>query len=169
LEKQQKDVIRETAGLRKENEKLRKVAEEGQRKVKELGNVQNWAEMLERDFLVLGETLRLANRGSGSESGSWETDSEGTGGWLEEEDSKFEEELRGVDGEGDVEMGMGEDTGKKFDGEEGRDDKGKGVETQEHGSEQQQHEAVGGSSTATIGSGSDPSSSSVHTSNSAIS
>jgi hypothetical protein len=79
--------------------------------------------------------------------------------------------LRGVDGEGDVEMGMGmgEEVDKKIDGGDEGMDKGKGIEGHEHGVEQQQHEAVGGSSTATIGSGSDPSSSSVHTSNSAIS
>ena len=69
LDKQQKDVIKATEGLKKETEKLRKWADEGQRMVKELGNVQNWAEMLERDFLVLSETIRLAN-GGGSHSGS---------------------------------------------------------------------------------------------------
>ncbi|PSS06654.1 hypothetical protein M430DRAFT_71528, partial [Amorphotheca resinae ATCC 22711] len=59
LSKQEKDVVKATEGLRKETDKLKKVADEGQRKVKELGNVQNWAEMLERDFLVVEETLRL--------------------------------------------------------------------------------------------------------------
>lgn len=61
--------------MRKENDKLGKVAAEGSRKIKELGNVQNWAEMLERDFLVLGEFVRLVD--GGSESGSSWTDSEG--------------------------------------------------------------------------------------------
>lgn len=70
------------AGLRKENDKLGKMAQEGSRKVKELGNVQNWAEMLERDFLVLGEWVRLVDGGSesGSESVSSWTDSEGEEG-----------------------------------------------------------------------------------------
>lgn len=47
--------------------------------MKELGNVQNWAEMLERDFLVLGEWVRLVDGESedGSESVSSWTDSEG--------------------------------------------------------------------------------------------
>lgn len=61
LEKQQKDVVKATDGLKKENQKLAKLADEGSKKLKELGNVQNWAEMLERDFLVLGETLRLVS------------------------------------------------------------------------------------------------------------
>jgi hypothetical protein len=64
LTKQEKDVRRETEGLRKETAKLGKVVAEGQRKVKELGNVQNWAEMLERDFLVVEETLRLVRNGN---------------------------------------------------------------------------------------------------------
>ena len=69
-----------TEGLRRENERLNKVVVEGGRKVKELGNVQNWAEMLERDFLVLGETLRLVQEGS-EMSGSSYTGSSFTGSY----------------------------------------------------------------------------------------
>ncbi|CAL3973437.1 unnamed protein product [Diplocarpon coronariae] len=107
LEKQQKDVVKATEGLKKESEKLGKVAAEGMKRVKELGNVQNWAEMLERDFLVLEETLRLAERrSSGSESGSgWETSSEGsvegTGG---EALPGFEGEWK-FEAEEDIQMG----------------------------------------------------------------
>ena len=176
LDKQQKDVVKATEGLKKESEKLRKWADEGSRMVKELGNVQNWAEMLERDFLVLGETLRLANgggssSGSGSQSGSgseWETDSEGgdegekghTGGeGVVDKEPVSREEMR-VDGKGDTQM----------DGvEEEHKDKGKGkaVEGEQRMTiMEQQTEELGGSSTAT---GSDPSSSSVHTAASAAS
>jgi hypothetical protein len=176
LDKQQKDVVKATEGLKKETEKLRKWADEGQRMVKELGNVQNWAEMLERDFLVLGETIRLANGGgshSGSGSGSeseWETDS-----GFEEEDAEKEgheeeqgkmvdqepgvrEEMRVVDAEGDTEMHGTEDNDKG---------KGKAVNVErETTNTEHQSEDLGGSSTAT---GSDPSSSSVHTAASAAS
>lgn len=126
LDKQQKDLVRATEGLRKETEKLKKVADEGARRVKELGNVQNWAELLERDFVVLEETLRLAAKGSGSE-GSWESGSESgsegsitddeerlrgigifgqrMGDWVEEGDgSSVGEENRVVDEEGDTNM-----------------------------------------------------------------
>ena len=41
-------------------------------KLKELGDIQNWAEVLERDLLVLEETMRM---GEGEESG-WETEEE---------------------------------------------------------------------------------------------
>ncbi|KAH8811589.1 hypothetical protein F5884DRAFT_281767 [Xylogone sp. PMI_703] len=81
LDKQQKDLVKATDGLKKETEKLRKLASEGSRKVKELGDVQNWAEMLERDFLVLEETLRLVEEGS-----------EGDSEWSTETDSDFDED-----------------------------------------------------------------------------
>jgi hypothetical protein len=176
LDKQQKDVVKATEGLKKETEKLKKWADEGQKMVKELGNVQNWAEMLERDFLVLGETIRLANggseTGSGSGSGSeWETEGsesgdeargveekagqkEGESKVVDQEPMVREEMRATVDAEGDTEMCGTVNVDK---------DKGKGkavdVEPQTT-STTQQVEEVGGSSTAT---GSDPSSSSVHT------
>ncbi|KAI0130812.1 hypothetical protein F4814DRAFT_143607 [Daldinia grandis] len=68
LTKQEKDVIKGTEALRKENDKLEKLARDTERKIKELGNVQNWAEVLERDFLILEETARLVRDGSGSYS-----------------------------------------------------------------------------------------------------
>ncbi|RGP70641.1 hypothetical protein FSPOR_3942 [Fusarium sporotrichioides] len=90
LNKQAQDVQRATDGLRRENVKLAREADAAAHKLKEIGNVQNWAEVLERDFLVLEETIRLANddrscscsdcesySGSGSESGG-EDDGERT-------------------------------------------------------------------------------------------
>ncbi|KAI1175162.1 hypothetical protein F4777DRAFT_343365 [Nemania sp. FL0916] len=67
LSRQEQDVAKATEGLRKENDKLAKVVKDAGRKIKELGNVQNWAEVLERDFLVLEETMRLVRNG-GAES-----------------------------------------------------------------------------------------------------
>jgi hypothetical protein len=169
LDKQQKDVIKATEGLKKETEKLRKWADEGQRMVKELGDVQNWAEMLERDFLVLSETIRLANGGgshSGSGSGSsseWETDEsefgdegverkeqgEGEQQKVVHEEPVVREEMRVVDAEGDTDMHGSDDKGK-----------GKAVDIEQTTGTGHQSEDLGGSST---GTGSDPSSSSVHT------
>ncbi|KAG6197780.1 hypothetical protein E4U10_007869 [Claviceps purpurea] len=65
LDKQEGDVVRATDMLRQEREKLAREADQAARKVKEVGDVQNWAELLERGFLVLEETIRLAS-GSGS-------------------------------------------------------------------------------------------------------
>ena len=126
LEKQQKELEKETEGLRKQTDKLKKVADDGARRVKELGNVQNWAEMLERDFLVLGETMRLvrkADRGSGwdgNEEG-WETSS-GSESWSESEDEDGDDRDgdRVMKDGGDVpggEQQKGVDAGKRADKE----------------------------------------------------
>ncbi|SPQ20440.1 5f3a49b5-d140-44c9-9267-a1fd53174c4d [Thermothielavioides terrestris] len=56
--RQEREVARATAGLRRENERLGRLAEAHARRVKEIGDVQNWAEMLEREFLILEETVR---------------------------------------------------------------------------------------------------------------
>lgn len=133
--------MKETEGLRRETEKLKKLADEGGRKVKELGNVQNWAELLERDFLVLEETLRLVEEKSDSE---WSTESE-SGSESGDEGLGKEENVEKKDTEGDTEMGgVGEDVMGKG--------KGKGRETVEV---VEHLEVPGGSSTAT-GSASDP-------------
>ncbi|KAG9234886.1 hypothetical protein BJ875DRAFT_440843 [Amylocarpus encephaloides] len=180
LKIQQKDLVKATEGLRKDGDKLKKVAEEGGKRVKELGNVQNWAEVLERDFLVLGETIRLANRGSESGS-SWSSYS---GSYSEDED--MTEEGQGgvkldadgtsssVDVEGDVAM-------DGLDNPSGEIDKGKGKEETKHEMAENKGQVnseaqteVGGISTAVtmVGSasvsGTEPSvKSSVHTRNSA--
>lgn len=44
--------------MRKETDKYNKAAEQARGKLKELGDIQNWAEVLERDLLVLEETVR---------------------------------------------------------------------------------------------------------------
>ncbi|KAI8630985.1 hypothetical protein F5Y19DRAFT_41862 [Xylariaceae sp. FL1651] len=89
LSKQERDVAKAAEALRKENDKLAKVAKDAGRRIKELGNVQNWAEVLERDFLVLEETMRLVrDGGEGSDdgescsecSGSYWSGSESEGG-----------------------------------------------------------------------------------------
>ncbi|KAK4655829.1 hypothetical protein QC762_305860 [Podospora pseudocomata] len=98
IEKQQSDLIKATQSLKKENDKLAKMADTYGKKVKEVGNVQNWAEMLEREFLILEDTLRRAKEGNTSdeeEEGSW-TGSESC--WSGSED----------EGEGDWDRGEGE-------------------------------------------------------------
>lgn len=116
IERQERDVERALRELRKEDDKLMKVLNDGSRKVKELGDVQNWAERLERDFLVLEETMRLVDRGqqrrrrrsgsgsgSGSESGSWSgsESGSGSGSWSGSERGSIVGE---EDEEGDVRM-----------------------------------------------------------------
>ncbi|RYP40785.1 hypothetical protein DL767_001431 [Monosporascus sp. MG133] len=81
LERQRRDVSRAAEGLRRENDRLARLARDAGKAVKELGNVQNWAEVLERDFLVLEETVRLVKRGDGGEDEEDGDDgSDGSGG-----------------------------------------------------------------------------------------
>ncbi|KAM0516018.1 hypothetical protein ACHAPE_005641 [Trichoderma viride] len=112
LEKQERDVLRATEGLRRETVKLKAEADKAARKVKELGNVQNWAEVLERGFLVLEETVRLANEGD-DEDGS-------------EGSCSCSECGRGDSGEGSD--GEGEGDGRGRDGGDGVDDMGGGMD-----------------------------------------
>jgi hypothetical protein len=107
IEKQERDVVKAMDGLRRENDRLGRVAADAAKKVKEIGNVQNWAEVLERDFLVLEETLRLVREGS-TESGTGSWDGSGSeGSWTESRDGSAEPEQRedpSTDAAGDVMM-----------------------------------------------------------------
>lgn len=121
IEKQERDLVKATDALRRENDKLGRVADAHAKKVKEIGNVQNWAEMLEREFVILEETLRIVRDGDGEEEGGDGTGSEWSGsgsgsdweGEEEEEDGREDgrgEEVvmrEGRDGDGDVVMGDG--------------------------------------------------------------
>ena len=60
IEKQEKELIKQTAALAKESAKYQKVLDTSTKKLNEIGDVQNWAEVMERDLLVIEETLRLA-------------------------------------------------------------------------------------------------------------
>ncbi|RDA83866.1 hypothetical protein CP532_1198 [Ophiocordyceps camponoti-leonardi (nom. inval.)] len=69
LDRQERDVARATDGLRDQRQRLAREADGAARRLKELGNVQNWAEVLERGFLVVEETLRLVRDGEEEGSG----------------------------------------------------------------------------------------------------
>ncbi|OQO12840.1 hypothetical protein B0A48_02304 [Cryoendolithus antarcticus] len=68
---QESDLTRNTAALKTETAKLSKEVDGTMKGMRELGDLQNWTEMLERDFMVLEETVRLAEGGEevGRESG----------------------------------------------------------------------------------------------------
>jgi hypothetical protein len=59
IDKQEKDLAKATSALAKESEKWAKVGDKAIKQLNEIGDVQNWAEVLERDLLVLEETMRL--------------------------------------------------------------------------------------------------------------
>ena len=65
LAKQEADLAKETAALSKQAAQWQKMADNSQEKLKEIGDVQNWAEMIERDLLVIEETLRMVDDDDG--------------------------------------------------------------------------------------------------------
>lgn len=70
IAKQEAEVKQQAAALAKESAKWQKELDKATKGVKEIGDVQNWAEMMERDLMVLEETLRLAEGGEMIESAS---------------------------------------------------------------------------------------------------
>ncbi|KAH7117053.1 hypothetical protein B0J11DRAFT_108262 [Dendryphion nanum] len=59
ITKQEKELAKQTAALAKQSAQWQKLADTSTKKLNEIGDIQNWAEMIERDLLVLEETLRL--------------------------------------------------------------------------------------------------------------
>ena len=63
IDKQEQELLKETKNLSKESGKWQKLVDDGARGVKETGDVQNWAEMLERDLCVLEDTMAMTEEG----------------------------------------------------------------------------------------------------------
>ena len=75
--KQEQDVAKQTAALAKERAQWEKLLSEGTKKLNEVGDFQNWAEMIERDLLVLESVVGELD-GKGEEG---EEMASGTGRW----------------------------------------------------------------------------------------
>jgi len=61
LDSQSKQLKSRTQQLSKTSRQWSSLAEGARGRLKEVGDVQNWAEMIERDLLILEETLRIVN------------------------------------------------------------------------------------------------------------
>ena len=70
LSKQQTDVAKQTVALSKQTTQLQKLADKSTGNLKEIGDVQNWAELIERDLMLIEETLRIAEAERPGENGS---------------------------------------------------------------------------------------------------
>lgn len=69
IAKQEAEVAKQTDLLSKQTAQYQQIADESRGKLKEIGDVQNWAEMIERDLLVLEETMRIADEESAQAAG----------------------------------------------------------------------------------------------------
>ncbi|KAL5051423.1 hypothetical protein BDW71DRAFT_202605 [Aspergillus fruticulosus] len=67
LKNQEAQLARHTEILRRQNDAWDKVADEGRNALKEIGDLQNWAEMIERDLLVVEDVVGVLERESGEE------------------------------------------------------------------------------------------------------
>ncbi|QDS73825.1 hypothetical protein FKW77_006348 [Venturia effusa] len=59
IEKQERELIKQTVGLAKQSARWEKLIGKSTKQLNEFGDVQNWAEVMERDLLRIEETLRL--------------------------------------------------------------------------------------------------------------
>ncbi|KAF2730485.1 hypothetical protein EJ04DRAFT_537187 [Polyplosphaeria fusca] len=75
IAKQEKELAKQTSSLAKQSAQWQKLADTSTKKLNEIGDIQNWAEMLERDLLVLEETMRLVDGKAAPDTAS------GTNGW----------------------------------------------------------------------------------------
>jgi len=85
LSKQEAELKRTTNDLARQNDQWGKVADQAREGLKEIGDIQNWAELIERDLLIVEETLKLADEKSvhddepGSDGEALEDGAAGTG------------------------------------------------------------------------------------------
>lgn len=70
IAKQEVELKKQTAALAKENAVWQKELTKANKTLRPHGDLQNWAEMMERDFAVLEETLRLVEGAREVESAS---------------------------------------------------------------------------------------------------
>ncbi|KAF1989028.1 hypothetical protein K402DRAFT_411127 [Aulographum hederae CBS 113979] len=76
ITKQEQELAKQTAAMSKQSVQWQKLADTSTKKLNEIGDIQNWAETIERDLLVLEETLRLAEGREPVENAS------GTNSWV---------------------------------------------------------------------------------------
>ncbi|CAG7945288.1 unnamed protein product [Penicillium nalgiovense] len=74
LERQEAELAGNTQRLARQNQQWVGFADETRDGLKEIGDVQNWAEMIERDLLALEDMMDVVERGHGSENGDEQGD-----------------------------------------------------------------------------------------------
>jgi hypothetical protein len=82
LDRQQAELAENTQRLARQNAQWLGLADETREGLKEIGDVQNWAELIERDLLALEDMMDSVegrSGGSGSDSGSDRGSMDGSG------------------------------------------------------------------------------------------
>ncbi|OXV08659.1 hypothetical protein Egran_03579 [Elaphomyces granulatus] len=86
LSKQEADLKRATNDLARQNDQWQKVADQAREGLKEIGDIQNWAELIERDLLIVEETIKLADDEKKENNNAQDEDDEDDGQAAEFED-----------------------------------------------------------------------------------
>jgi hypothetical protein len=83
LAKQEAEVAKQTEALARQTTQFQQLADESRGKLKEIGDVQNWAEMIQGSLLVLEETMRIVEGEEEVQGQSAEQDGKGKkrSGW----------------------------------------------------------------------------------------
>jgi hypothetical protein len=98
LERQEAELAENTQRLARQNQQWLGLADETRDGLKEIGDVQNWAELIERDLLALEDMMDSVEGRGGSESDSG-LDRESEDGWDVDGDGDRDGEVDGyVDG-----------------------------------------------------------------------
>lgn len=70
IKDQERQLREDTARLARQSKKWEKLVDKGTKELKEIGDVQNWAEVIERELLVIEEVLRIVEGESEAGTGS---------------------------------------------------------------------------------------------------
>ncbi|GLA61942.1 hypothetical protein AtubIFM54640_002475 [Aspergillus tubingensis] len=114
LDKQQAELEAHTAALAKQNESWDKLAGEARDGLKEIGDVQNWAEVVERELLVLEEMMGyVESKGVDGDGGDVEEGEgeEGNGGFIDDRDGVGKGKGSAIPTTSTVDGGGGDDDG----------------------------------------------------------
>ncbi|KAJ5716054.1 GCN5-like 1 [Penicillium malachiteum] len=116
LERQEAELAGHSAKLARQNEGWGKIADETRAELKEIGDVQNWAEVIERDLLVL-ESMMDEVEGFGSQD---EEEGEISGDEMDVDVDIDREIEQNGDVDGDVVMNGNGNANKDHDDASGR-------------------------------------------------
>ncbi|KAJ6073164.1 hypothetical protein N7467_011249 [Penicillium canescens] len=101
LERQEAELAENTQRLARQNQQWLGFADETRDGLKEIGDVQNWAELIERDLLALEDMMDSVEGRGGSESDSG-LDRGSEDGWDGDRDGEVDRHVDGaVSGDGD--------------------------------------------------------------------
>ncbi|KAL4935913.1 hypothetical protein BDV06DRAFT_117250 [Aspergillus oleicola] len=112
LKSQEEQLARTTANLAKQNKEWENIADEARSGLKEIGDVQNWAELIERDLLVVEERISDEREDRRERVMDWDGDVDMDMNMVNGNVTGNVNGGLNRDGDGKVDAGRGEEAGK---------------------------------------------------------